>query len=275
MENVNHATGYLIEKLSKNKLDAPTRAAAMIPVSINFTLDGISGFNMMQGFTIPDQFLPYTYNIRKVSEQIGSDDKKVGFMVTGNVHTIENNQWTTAIKANMTYLKERKEFQTRFLNTGLSKAKGRQASFNPEQTSPDKAIGAIPNNYPTANRAGYANIKFSNIGIGDPRADKINTDLLDDVNKAAYIAGVIVEITTAVSGHTSVPSRHPSGNAVDIAIIDNKAVSLQNRAAADKFVSALEKLSYVKNSEKGNRKAVLTFDYPNHDTHIHVSNSQG
>ena len=274
MENVNHATGYLIEKLSKNKLDAPTRAAAMIQVSINFTLDGISGFNMMQGFTIPDQFLPYTYNIRKVSEQIGSDDKKVGFMVTGNVHTIENNQWTTAIKANMTYLKERKEFQTRFLNTGLSKAKGRQASFNPEQTSPDKAIGAIPNNYPTANRAGYANIKFSNIGIGDPRADKINTDLLDDVNKAAYIAGVIVEITTAVSGHTSVPSRHPSGNAVDIAIIDNKAVSLQNRAAADKFVSALEKLSYVKNSEKGNRKAVLTFDYPNHDTHIHVSNSQ-
>ena len=274
MENVNHATGYLIEKLSKNKLDAPTRAAAMIPVSINFTLDGISGFNMMQGFTIPDQFLPYTYNIRKVSEQIGSDDKKVGFMVTGNVHTIENNQWTTAIKANMTYLKERKEFQTRFLNTGLSKAKGRQASFNPEQTSPDKAIGAIPNNYPTANRAGYANIKFSNIGIGDPRADKINTDLLDDVNKAAYIAGVIVEITTAVSGHTSVPSRHPTGNAVDIAIIDNKAVSLQNRAAADKFVSALEKLSYVKNSEKGNRKAVLTFDYPNHDTHIHVSNSQ-
>jgi hypothetical protein len=130
MENVNHAAGYLIEKLSKNKLDAPTRAAAMIPVSINFSLDEISGFNMMQGFTIPDQFLPYTYNIRKVSEQAGSGDKKVGFMTTGNVHTIENNQWITTIKANMTYLKGREEFQTRLLNTGLTK--GRQAAFNPE-----------------------------------------------------------------------------------------------------------------------------------------------
>ena len=84
----------------------------------------------------------------------------------------------------------------------------------------------------------------------------------------------IVEITTAVSGHTSVPSRHPSGNAVDIAIIDGKGVSRQNRTAADKFVRELEKLSYVKNSEIGNNKAVLTFDYPNHDTHVHVSNSQ-
>jgi len=195
-------------------------------------------------------------------------------MVTGNVHIIENNEWTIAIKANMTYLKERKDFQTRSLNTGLSKAKGRQASFNPEETSPDKAIGAIPNNYDTVSATGYANIIFSNIGIGNPRADKINPNLLDDVNKAAYIAGVTVEITTAVSGHTSVPSRHPSGNAVDIAIIDKKGVSLQNRAAADKFVSELEKLSYVKNSEKGNRKAVLTFGYPNHDTHVHVSNSQ-
>jgi len=267
-ENIGHATNYYIEKLSVSKLDPPTRAAAMIPVSINFTLDGISGFNMMQGFTISEKFLPYTYNVRNSSK--GS--QKVGFMVTGNVHTIENNMWTTAIKANMTYLKARAEFEERLLNTEFEK--GRQASFNPEETSPDKAVGAIPNKYDRVSAAGYANIKFSNIGIGNPAADKINPDLLDDVNKAAYIAGVIVEITTAVSGHTSVPSRHPTGNAVDIAIIDKKGVSLQNRAAADKFVSELEKLSYVKNSEKGNRKAVLTFGYPDHDTHIHVSNSQ-
>jgi hypothetical protein len=48
-------------------------------------------------------------------------------MVTGNVHTIENNEWTTAIKANMTYLKERGEFAGS-LNTGLRK--GASATFN-------------------------------------------------------------------------------------------------------------------------------------------------
>ena len=238
----------------------------MIPVSINFTLDGISGFNMMQGFTISEKFLPYTYNVRNSSK--GS--QKVGFMVTGNVHTIENNQWTTAIKANMTYLKARAEFEERLLNTEFEK--GRQASFNPEGTSPDKALGAIPNNYPSVQAAGYQNVKFSNINIGNPAADKINPKLLEDISKAAVIAKVTVEVTTAITGHTSTPSRHPSGNAVDIAIINDKPVSLQNRDAADKFVKELEKLTYVKNSEIGNNKAVLTFGFKNHDNHVHVSN---
>ena len=132
-ENVGHATNYFINFLSKNKLDGPTRAAAMIPVSVNFTLDGISGFNMMQGFTISEKFLPYTYNVRNTSTdgklEIPKGSQKVGFMVTGNVHTIENNEWTTAIKANMTYLKERGDF-TGSLNTGLRK--GASATFNPE-----------------------------------------------------------------------------------------------------------------------------------------------
>ena len=273
-ENVGHATNYFIEKLSKNKLDGPTRAAAMIPVSINFTLDGISGFNMMQGFTISEKFLPYTYNVRNTSangkSEVPKSSQKVGFMVTGNVHTIENNEWTTAIKANMTYLKERGEF-TGSLNTSLRK--GQPASFNPQGTSPDQALGSIPNNYPSVQAAGYSNIKFSDIGIGKPSADKINPKLLDDINRAAVIAKVTVEITTAVSGHTSVPSRHPSGNAVDIAKINGNAVSLQNRADADKFVKVLvDQLSYAKNEEIGNKKAVLTFGFKNHDNHVHVSN---
>jgi hypothetical protein len=267
-ENIGHATNYYIEKLSVSKLAPQTRAAAMIPVSINFTLDGISGFNMMQGFTISEKFLPYTYNLRDSSK--GS--QKVGFMVTGNVHTIENNEWTTAIKANMTYLKERGDFSGS-LNTSLRK--GKQASFNPEGTSPDQAIGSIPNNYPSVQAAGYSNIKFSNINLGNPAADKINPKLLEEINRAAVIAKVTVEVTTAVSGHTSTPSRHPSGNAVDIAIINDKPVSLTNRADADKFVNVLvNQLSYVKNSEIGNNKAVLTFGFKNHDNHVHVSNTQ-
>jgi hypothetical protein len=143
-ENVSHAMNYFIEKLNKNKLDTPTRAAAMIPVSVNFTLDGVSGFNMMQGFTITDKFLPYTYGIRKTYENEAASSRKVGFMVTGNVHTIENNEWTTAIKANMTYLKARGEFETRTLNTSLRR--GAQASFNPEGSSSNNNTNFVATN---------------------------------------------------------------------------------------------------------------------------------
>lgn len=123
----------------------------------------------------------------------------------------------------------------------------------------------------------YANIDFRDgvVGSSKPSTDTINTSLLSDINTAARNAGVNVSVTTAVSGHESLPSRHPSGNAVDIAIINNKAVSLANRADTDKFVDELVKMGYVKNKEVGSSKAVLTFGFPRHDNHVHVSNSSG
>jgi hypothetical protein len=276
MENVSHAVNYFIEKLNKNKLDAPTRAAAMIPVSVNFTLDGVSGFNMMQGFTITDKFLPYTYGIRKTTENETASSRKVGFMVTGNVHTIENNEWTTAIKANMTYLKARGEFETRTLNTSLRR--GAQASFNPQGANPDKSqAGLVINgNYPAVS-SGYRNVKFSNIGLGNPSADRINPKLLSDISTAAVNAGVTVEVTTAISGHTSSPSRHNSGNAVDIAIVNGQAVSTNSsiKPIVDTFVNQLIALGYNKNAEgPSNPKAVLTYGFANHDDHVHISNLQ-
>ena len=105
-----------------------------------------------------------------------------------------------------------------------------------------------------------------------PSRDNINQQLLKDVQDAAKAANVNVSITTAQSGHESLPSRHPSGNAIDIAIINGKAVSPSNRSDADQFVNALVKMGYVKNSESGNPKAVLTFGFKGHDNHVHVSN---
>ena len=107
-----------------------------------------------------------------------------------------------------------------------------------------------------------------------PSKDNINQQLLKDVQDAAKAANVNVSITTAQSGHESLPSRHPSGNAVDIGIINGKNVSLSNRSDADKFVNALVKMGYVKNSETNNSKAVLTFGFPKHDNHVHVSNTE-
>lgn len=122
----------------------------------------------------------------------------------------------------------------------------------------------------------YSNVNFKDgvVGNSKPSEDSINLSLLQDIQTAAKIANLQVDITTGVSGHDT-GTRHESGNAVDIAIINGKAVSLQNRADADKLVNELIRLGYTKNVESGNDKAVLTFGFKGHDNHVHVSKKSG
>jgi hypothetical protein len=109
---VAHATNYYIDKMAiiKND-DYPTRASFMIPVSVNLTTDGISGFNMGQAFSIPDKLLPYTYTARKTQGFSKDRTRNVGFVTVGLTHKIENNQWDTSIRANMIFLKNKTEFK--------------------------------------------------------------------------------------------------------------------------------------------------------------------
>jgi hypothetical protein len=60
---------------------------------------------------------------------------------------------------------------------------------------------------------------------------------------------------------------------VDIALINDIAVNpnASNRTKIDAFVKTLQGLGYVKNTESGTLKSVLTFGFPNHNNHIHVS----
>jgi len=128
----------------------------------------------------------------------------------------------------------------------------------------------------------YSNINFldNKVGNSTPSKDDISTSLLKDIQTAAESVGLMVDVTTAVSGHKTKTnsgnlSRHPSGNAVDIAQINGKSVSTSNREDADKLVAALVSMGYTKNSENTNSKAVLTFGIKGHDTHVHVSNTGG
>ena len=124
----------------------------------------------------------------------------------------------------------------------------------------------------------YDNVDFKDgvVKGSYPSRDNINVALLQDIEKAAKIAGVQVDITTAISGHESLPSRHPSGNAVDISMINGKAVSPSNSGDANKLVQALVSMGYTKNQEgSANPKAVLTFGVKGHDNHVHISNTTG
>jgi hypothetical protein len=149
-----------------------------------------------------------------------------------------------------------------------------------EDISKMKSLITILEDYITVNDGGY---DFIDSDKDSTKYDKINRALLDDINKAAKDAGLEVTITTASSGHSSKKSRHSSGNAVDIALINGKgsggATNSSNgdssfRKMGDKIVSKLESMGYKRNTESGNEKAVLwqTNLGGNHFNHIHVSN---
>jgi hypothetical protein len=119
----------------------------------------------------------------------------------------------------------------------------------------------------------YSNVDFKDgvVGNSAPSKDDINVSLLQDIQTAAKNANLKVDITTAVSGHKP-GTRHETGDAIDIAIINGKSVRLSNREDADKLVKELVKLGYAKNvPESGNDKVVLTFGMRDHDNHVHVS----
>ena len=132
--------------------------------------------------------------------------------------------------------------------------------------------------------SGYPNVTFGDGVVGSrskPSTDNTNPELLKDVSKAAQKAGVEVTITTAKTGHTP-KGRHLDDDAVDIAMVNGLGFSGGKSDAQKKgiyndimsFVSALESMGYKKNTESGNEKAVLTFGFPGHDNHVHVSKSR-
>lgn len=107
LNDIETATQYFMEKMNKIKaVEPPTRASAMIPVSVNFSTDGISGMAMGQSFTIQDELLPYSYTTRKMPYGMPNYQKKVGFVVIGLDHEISNNRWTTSVRSNMYFIKD-------------------------------------------------------------------------------------------------------------------------------------------------------------------------
>lgn len=97
--DVRGSVNYYYDRMSKLKAsDSGSKASLMIPISLNFTMDGLSGFNMGSAFTVSNDVLPSTFVDRMVA-------KKVGFIVTGTEHVIDANRWKTSVKTSMYYLK--------------------------------------------------------------------------------------------------------------------------------------------------------------------------
>lgn len=128
----------------------------------------------------------------------------------------------------------------------------------------------------------YPNIDFHSRTNGD----RLNPELLDDIQKAAQSAGVVVTVNYAKTGHdkytdSGAISRHYSGLAVDISQIEGSGWSSKQDAMdkgiyddIENFVSELEKLGYdINKGESSNNKVILYFGVSDHNYHIHISNT--
>lgn len=111
-EMTGQATNYYIDRVlkAKNK-DSGSKGTQMLPLGLSFSTDGISGLGIMNGFTVDDELLPYSYTtILSPSQRV---TRRVGFVVTGLDHTIEGNRWITAVKSSMYFLKSNADYQSK------------------------------------------------------------------------------------------------------------------------------------------------------------------
>lgn len=77
---------------TSGKIDS-VAATGILPLALNMTVDGIGGIPLYQAFTLPSDRIPVQY--------LKNSKPRIAFTIAGVNHTIENNQWTTAIRGLM------------------------------------------------------------------------------------------------------------------------------------------------------------------------------
>ena len=122
-------------------LQNPKKNNFLIPYVLELTVEGISGFTVMDSFIIPDTIIPDRYK----------GDGGIGFLITGIKHNIDQTKWTTTI-------------QSQIYN--LDKGKKRKANygtftFNPSGGTPQLSPSTeLPNTTPEQDRIGLQIIKY-------------------------------------------------------------------------------------------------------------------
>jgi hypothetical protein len=257
-----------------------------IPFKLSFTMNGLSGIKIYNKLHVDTRFLPKAYG------------STVDLIVTGVSHKLQNNDWETDIEA--TLIPQTTNIENPIIsaavisdsvkdvplnNTGSIVGAAMKAIQIAKGTIPDpnwpilkNVMGGNGKNSDTATYK-YISYKDKAVGSSTPSIDKVNPNLLADLNTAAKLSGAKPTITTAITGHGAGSRHNPSGHAVDIAIFNGVGYSSVNDAKTKriydqivKFVDELAKLGYTKQIESGKEKGVLWFGFPAHNNHVHISN---
>jgi hypothetical protein len=199
---IDFAINYYINSMADRKsLDLTTQSAQFISANLNMTIDGISGIVMGNAFTIPEDRLPRSLRGNGVQT-------KVGFIVSGLMHTLDNNQWLTKIKGQMIRLQEVKRKQT--VQQNITKPPTLATTvvpvvattdmpecpdFNPQFYSGAPLV-PVPNSINTQNvKEYYPDIKFvrgtSNIPVRDDIPLLNENEIIDDTRFNRFDLGIL------------------------------------------------------------------------------------
>lgn len=234
--SVSHATNYYIERMSKIKGEEKgTRAAAMIPVSLNFSMDGISGLGMGHAFTISEQFLPYNYNL-SLTDPFGEKDQQntVGFVMVGLDQTIEGNQWISNIRANMVYLKKRQDFEA----LALKKLEAPTQGLNLSETG---VLTLGPTNLPTSVKNSSNFQKF----ISQPGVKEKVESIAAEIGVKPDDLYIIFRAETAGTFDSSIQNKDSKATGL-IQFLPKTAEGLGTSVKDLKEMGALKQLDYVR-----------------------------
>ena len=273
-KNISTVTEYykwLIAKNAEGK-DVSGGTVGFIPFKLGLTLDGISGIKIYNVLRVNTEFLPKAYG------------KSVDLIVTGVSHRLNNNDWETSIEATvmpktgeMALVAITAEQAATSINNATATAKGTPP--DPNWPILENVMGGNGKNSSTATYK-YISYKDKAVKSCKPSIDKVNPNLLKDLNTAARLSGAKPIITTAITGHGGGSRHNPSGHAVDIAMFNGVGYSSVDDAKKKKiydqivkFVDELAKLGYAKQIEYGKEKGVLWFGFDkSHNNHVHISN---
>ena len=163
-----------------------TKNKAIIPTVLSVDMDGIGGMIIGNLFKLPLDVLPKGYK-----NDVNGIGSKLGYIVTGIGHSLQNNDWVTKLEAQTIVLDEPKGLEINFSNLIVhqeSEAPGAptgvttvQVTVNSNETVTKVQIGTNGN---------LPDSELKPIGIGNHKLQKEAADAFIKMAAAARAAGV-------------------------------------------------------------------------------------
>ena len=270
----------IFRALSKN----PIKFKAIIPTKLSLEIDGISNLIIGHIFNIHPDLLHKGY--KTDGDDIG---RKLGYILTGIGHTINDSGWTTKLEGQTIILEDPDGEEISWSDVVLKLGEG---SGSGSGESGGSGSGGELKKTDITLTAAQKNevekyIKFYNNSKNDYKDGKLNPNVLLDAATAAKSAGITIGISSGVRIGAS-QKLHRTGYALDIGLFDKfgsdatNNTSLENNypdfaAAGDKFASALYKLGYKRlyhdTQASTNQEKTFIWRDKDHYNHIHMSNA--
>jgi hypothetical protein len=273
----------IFRALSKN----PIKFKAIIPTKLSLEIDGISNLIIGHMFNIHPDLLPKGYKTEGDTEA----GRRLGYILTGIGHTVNDNGWVTKLDGQTVILEEPDGKETDLFKVTLSKS-GKVKKATTKIGTDEK--GNIVKTDVTLSPAQQQEVEqWVNFGgfKNFYKNGNFNPNTLLDAATAAKSCGFKITVTSGIRGGEG-QGYHRTGWALDISGFNGLHSSAssnsqmeknhaQYAANGDKMASALIKMGYkhlfttgaTGTSAETSQTKTFIWRSAGHFNHIHMSNS--